>query len=90
MRCGAHGRQRGGGLYLIGRAALAPGSEAGSWLWVLVGVGLLNGVTITAVGIVAEYVVVLARQGRPAYHVQQVIGGGRHAAVHIQRAVARS
>ena len=43
-------------------------------LWILVAVGLLNGLTIAAVGVVGEYVVALSRQGRPAYHVQQVVG----------------
>ncbi len=47
--------------------------------------------TITAVGVVAEYVVGLARQERPAYHVDQVVGiVQRQAPTLVHRAISGS
>jgi hypothetical protein len=76
MSCGA-------GLVALGLAAATclaarlPGPSADpGWLWVLVGEALVGGLILIAVGVVAEYVVVLSRQGRPAYLVRHVIGAG--------------
>lgn len=74
------------GLYLIVHAWLVPAAAASTTLSVLIGVGLLNGVTITAVAIVGEYVVALGRQGRPVYQVQQAVGAGRPAPALVHRA----
>lgn len=74
------------GLYLIAHTWLVPQAVASPMVWVLIGVGLLNGITITAVGIVGEYVVALARQGRPVYQVQQVIGAERQVPDLVHRA----
>ena len=68
------------GLSLLVRVWTMPQSAITPWLWLFTFIALLSGVTITAVGIVAEYLVGLARQGRPHYHVQQVVGADRRMA----------
>jgi undecaprenyl-phosphate 4-deoxy-4-formamido-L-arabinose transferase len=60
-----------GVLMMTGR--LGSSGDSKTLLWFLIGVALLEGVTLIAVGIVAEYVVALNRQGRPAYLVGQVL-----------------
>jgi glycosyltransferase involved in cell wall biosynthesis len=63
-------------VYLAARS-LTSGPEANPWVWVLIGMALVDGLTLAAIGIVAEYVVALSRLGRPAYLVQEIAAAER-------------
>jgi glycosyltransferase involved in cell wall biosynthesis len=68
-------------LFISARQWLVPDAGIDVWLWLVIAVVLLHGVTITAIGIVAEYVVRFARQARPSYQVQDIVTQERVASV---------